>query len=109
MNAPKNFREFIAQQKAKKKKVKAKSPIEKLIFDLKLNPEEFVQNYKKVLEEILSKENPELKNLKEENLITIFIDECQINPELKTYYNDFMTLCKKGFLTLNKNKENFYI
>jgi len=108
MNAPKNFREFMAQQKAKKKKI-SKSPIEKLISDLKLNPDQFIQNYKKDLEEILSKENPQLKNLQEENLITIFIDQCEINPELKKHYNDFMTLAKKGFLTTNKNKETFLI
>jgi len=108
MNAPKNFREFMAQQKAKKKQI-SKSPIEKLISDLKLNPDLFIQNYKKDLEEILSKENPQLKNLQEENLITVFIDQSEINPDLKKHYNDFMTLAKKGFLTTNKNKETFLL
>jgi len=108
MNAPKNFREFMAQQKAKKKQI-SKSPIEKLISDLKLNPDLFIQNYKKDLEEILSKENPQLKNLQEENLITVFIDQSEINPDLKKHYNDFMALAKKGFLTTNKNKETFLL
>ena len=106
MSEPKNFREFLAQQKAKNKN-KSKSPIEELISDLKFNPTKFLSDYKKVLQNITSKENPELKNIQDENLITLFIDTCETNPEMKKEYNNFMNLASKGFLTLNKNHETF--
>lgn len=106
MSAQKTFREFIAKQKAKKKLL-SKPALEKLITDLKFNPSQFLSDYKNVLPIILSEEIPELKNMQEENLITIFIDTCETNPEIKNIYNEFMKLASKGFLTLNKNKETF--
>ena len=105
MNAPKSFREFKAQQKAKKNLI-SKVPIDKLIWDLKFNPNEFLSNYKNELPIIISK-STQLKNIQEENLITLFINACETNPELKNDYKDFMLLASKGFLTLNKNKETF--
>ena len=105
MNPPKSFKEFKAQQKEKRKSMS--KPIENLISDLKFNQAKFLSNYKKVLSSYLSNENHELKNLQEENLITIFIETCEENPEIKNEYNDFMNLTSKGFLTLNKNKETF--
>lgn len=104
MNPPKSLKEFKAQQKEKRKLSK---PIENLISDLKFNPAKFLSDYKNVLTTYLSKENQELKNLQEENLITLFIEACEENPEIKNIYKDFMTLASKGFLTLNKNKETF--
>ena len=106
MSAPKNFKEFMAQQKAKKKQI-SKSPIEKLINELKTSPDKFISNYEKDLSIILSQENHQLNNLQDENLITLFIDSCQTNPDLKNNYNNFMKLAEKGFLTINKNKETF--
>ena len=106
MKAPKNFREFLAQQKAKNKN-KSKSPIEELISDLKFNSTKFLSEYKKVLTIITTKENSELKNFRDENLITLFIDTCETNPEIKNEYNNFMNLASKGFLTVNKNNETF--
>ena len=105
MNAPKSFKEFKAQQKAKKNLI-SKVPIDKLIWDLKLNPNEFLSNYKNELPIIISK-STQLKNFQDENLITLFINECETNPDLKNDYKDFMQLASKGFLTLNKNKETF--
>ena len=106
MNPPKNFKEFLAQQKANAKK-KSSSPIEQLISDLKLNPSKFISEYQTILPKITSKENPELKNFHDENLITLFIDEYQINLKMNNEYNTFMKLAAKGFFTLNKNKETF--
>ena len=106
MKAPKNFREFLAQQKAKNKN-KSKSPIEELISDLKFSSTKFLSEYKKVLTIITTKENSELKNFRDENLITLFIDTCETNPEIKNEYNNFMNLASKGFLTVNKNNETF--
>ena len=106
MSTQETFREFITKQKAKKKLL-SKPPLEKLISDLKFNPSQFLSDYKNVLSIILSDEYPELKNMQEENLITIFIDSCETNPEIKNIYNEFMKLASKGFLTLNKNKETF--
>ena len=105
MNPPKSLKEFKAQQKEKRKSLS--KPIENLISDLKFNPAKFLSDYKNVLTTYLSKENQELKNLQEENLITLFIEACEENPEIKNIYKDFMTLASKGFLTLNKNKETF--
>ena len=105
MNPPKSLKEFKAQQKEKRKSVS--KPMENLISDLKFNPVKFLSDYKSVLSTYLSKENRELKNLQEENLITIFIETCEENPEIKNEYKDFMNLTSKGFLTLNKNKETF--
>ena len=106
MIEPKNFREFLSRQKAKKK-MKSTSPIDQLISELKFNPSKFLSEYKTVLPAITSEENPELKNFQDENLITLYIDACETNPEIKNDYNDFMKLASKGFLTLNKNKETF--
>lgn len=106
MDAPKSFREFKARQKAKMK-LKPKSTIDKLILDLKSNPDQFLLDYKKELPIITSQEYPELKNLHEENLITLFIDTCQTNPDINNIYNEFMNLSSKGFLTINKRNETF--
>ena len=106
MKAPKSLKEFKAEQKAKKNLI-SKSPIEKLISDLKFNQKEFLSNYKNELPIIISKSNSQLKNLQEENLISLFINSCETNPDLNNIYNDFMQLASKGFLTINKNKETF--
>ena len=106
MSAQKDFKGFIAQQKAKKESL-SESPLEKLISDLKYNPSKFLSEYKNALPKILSMEKPELKNMQEENLITVFIDASETYPEIKNIYNEFMKLVSKGFFTVNRNKETF--
>ena len=100
MNPPNSLKEFKAQQKEKRKS--QSNLIENLISDLKFNPAKFLSDYKNVLTTYLSKENQELKNLQEENLITLFIEACEENPEIRNIYKDFMALASKGFFTLNK-------